>query len=107
MPAWIYLLIFGALFFLMMRGGCGGHISGHGRHGRHAGRARDGFQPPEKDTDPVCGMTVDTKTAKSAVYDGAVYYFCSQQCREKFEVSPASYMRSEKAAPQQMEHHHG
>lgn len=107
MPVWLYFLIFGALFFLMMRGGCGSHVSGHRHHGGHAGRGAGSWTPPEKETDPVCGMTVETKLAKSTVHDGTVHYFCSQQCREKFEASPASYMRGAQAGSQQMEHHHG
>jgi len=35
-------------------------------------------------TDPICGMTVDEKTAKSAVRDGVTAYFCSEGCRRKF-----------------------
>ncbi|MFO0423419.1 MAG: heavy metal translocating P-type ATPase [Planctomycetia bacterium] len=34
--------------------------------------------------DPICGMTVDEKTAKSAVRDGVTYYFCAEGCRRKF-----------------------
>jgi YHS domain-containing protein len=50
------------------------------------------WSPPAKDTDPVCGMTVETKTAKSSVYDVHVYYFCSQDCRQKFDESPVAYV---------------
>jgi Cu+-exporting ATPase len=35
-------------------------------------------------TDPICGMTVDEKTAASAVRDGVTAYFCSEGCRRKF-----------------------
>jgi len=35
-------------------------------------------------TDPVCGMTVDEKTARSAARDGVASYFCSEGCRRKF-----------------------
>jgi len=35
-------------------------------------------------TDPICGMTVDEKTARSAVRDGVTYYFCAEGCRRKF-----------------------
>jgi len=35
-------------------------------------------------TDPICGMTVDENTARSAVRDGATAYFCSEGCRRKF-----------------------
>lgn len=34
--------------------------------------------------DPICGMTVDEKTAASAVRDGVTYYFCAEGCRRKF-----------------------
>ncbi|MEI6238802.1 MAG: heavy metal translocating P-type ATPase [Planctomycetia bacterium] len=36
-------------------------------------------------TDPICGMTVDEKTAKSAVRDGVTSYFCSEGCLRKFK----------------------
>jgi Cu+-exporting ATPase len=35
-------------------------------------------------TDPICGMTVDEQTARSAVRDGVTYYFCAEGCRRKF-----------------------
>jgi YHS domain-containing protein len=107
MPAWIYLLIFAAFFFLMMRGGCGGHVAGHRHNREHAGRGTGRSSSPDKATDPVCGMTVETKTAKSAVHEGSVYYFCSPQCRDEFEASPASFAHGATALSQQMEHHHG
>lgn len=34
--------------------------------------------------DPLCGMTVDEKTALSAVRSGETSYFCSEFCRRKF-----------------------
>ena len=35
--------------------------------------------------DPICGMTVDPKTAAgSYVQDGVTYYFCSKGCLQKF-----------------------
>ncbi len=34
--------------------------------------------------DPVCGMTVDETTALHAECDGKTFYFCSDQCRQKF-----------------------
>ncbi|WP_437204489.1 heavy metal translocating P-type ATPase [Planctomicrobium sp. SH664] len=37
-----------------------------------------------KAIDPICGMTVDTDTARSAVRDGVKAYFCSEGCRQKF-----------------------
>ena len=35
-------------------------------------------------TDPICGMTVDEKTASTAIRDGITFYFCSAGCRQKF-----------------------
>ena len=108
-----YFLIWGAFIFFMMRFGCGAHVMGHG-HSHDAGARPDTsssaggavWTPPAKDTDPVCGMTVETAGAKSAVYDGHVYYFCSQDCREKFETSPRSYTSSAASSPHNMEHSH-
>jgi len=34
--------------------------------------------------DPICGMTVDEKTARSAVRDGITSYFCCEGCRRTF-----------------------
>ncbi len=34
--------------------------------------------------DPICGMTVDAATARSAERDGQTIYFCSEHCRQKF-----------------------
>lgn len=106
MPPWVLFLVFAALFFLMMRSGCGSHAAGHG-HRRHRGDSSEEIQAPEKAVDPVCGMTVETRTAKSAVHEGRVFYFCSTTCREKFETSPATYARARPAETSGMEHHHG
>jgi P-type Cu+ transporter len=43
--------------------------------------------------DPVCGMAVDPATAKHrATHEGALYYFCSANCRAKFTGDPAKYV---------------
>jgi Cu+-exporting ATPase len=34
--------------------------------------------------DPICGMTVDERTAISAKRDGETFYFCCEHCRKKF-----------------------
>ena len=113
METLIYFLFWAAVIFLMMRFGCGSHIMGH-RHG--GGRSGSGtsttgsgglrWEPPEKDVDPVCGMTIETAAAKSAVHDGTVYYFCSQVCREKFEANPAAYLKKTAESSQPAEHSH-
>jgi len=40
-------------------------------------------------TDPICGMTVDEKTARSGVRDGVTSFFCSEGCRRTFLGEPA------------------
>ncbi len=34
--------------------------------------------------DPICGMTVDPATARSAQRDEQMHYFCSEHCRQRF-----------------------
>jgi Cu+-exporting ATPase len=42
--------------------------------------------------DPICGMTVDEKTAKfTSEYKGKKYYFCAPGCKKKFDADPAKY----------------
>lgn len=103
----IYFLLSAALIFVMMRFGCGAHVLGHGHRHRGTGRTSGEITPPREATDPVCGMTVEPAGAKSSVHDGRVYYFCSQGCREKFEVAPLAYAKSGGASPAPKETHHG
>jgi YHS domain-containing protein len=43
-------------------------------------------------TDPVCGMQVDeSKAAGKSTYRDQAYYFCSPQCKQKFDENPDSY----------------
>ena len=41
MPTYLYFLLWGAFFFMMMRFGCGAHIMGHGHGHRHDGNKPD------------------------------------------------------------------
>ena len=101
----LYFVVWGLIIFAMMRFGCGAHVMGHGHHHRQPSGGR-GWNPPEKDTDLVCGMTVDPKVAKSSIYGAHAYYFCSQDCRQKFEDSPATYIARAAGSAQTMEHGH-
>lgn len=113
MESLLYFIFWAGLFFVIMRYGCGAHIMGHGHHGSqgkdlppHANSSR--WVPPETDVDPVCGMTVQTAAAKSAVIDGTAYYFCSNECREHFEAAPHAYSASKHdGQPRQQENPHG
>jgi YHS domain-containing protein len=110
METLLYFLLSAGVIFLMMRVGCGAHVMGHGGGRSASGASASGgglrWEPPEKDVDPVCGMTVETATAKSAVHDGTVYYFCSPACRDKFEAAPAAFLRKTTEPSQQTEHSH-
>ena len=45
--------------------------------------------------DPVCGMTVDEKTAKFKTdYKGTAYYFCAPGCKKAFEKEPEKYLKT-------------
>lgn len=50
-----------------------------------------------KVVDPVCGMTVDPKTAEKTVYKGRTYYFCNRDDKVAFEKSPEKYVNSDKS----------
>ena len=97
-----WLLLWGGLFYFMMRHGCGAHMmGGHGGHG-HGGHE----EAPKGDAvkDPVCGMTLEAKNAAAAaVRDGSTYYFCSNSCRDKFEQASAELVD----APNARENQHG
>jgi YHS domain-containing protein len=44
-------------------------------------------------TDPVCGMLIDSGEAEvESSYDGIVYYFCSVDCRDRFEEHPDAFL---------------
>src|SRR5690348_6458134 len=50
--------------------------------------------------DPVCGMTVDPRTAKHrAENDGQTHCFCSARCREKFMADPSAYLEARGESP--------
>ncbi len=52
--------------------------------------------------DPICGMTVDEATARSAKREGQTYYFCSEHCHKKFLAADE---RAEKEQFVQLGHH--
>lgn len=43
--------------------------------------------------DPVCGMEVQPgRAAGKSDYNGTTYYFCSEQCKERFDRAPDQYL---------------
>tara|TARA_B100000686_G_scaffold354412_1_gene464506 strand:- start:954 stop:3299 length:2346 start_codon:yes stop_codon:yes gene_type:complete len=50
-------------------------------------------QTPNLAKDPVCGMSVDLKAhPPKHSYDGMDYFFCSEHCKKRFSVNPASFL---------------
>jgi P-type Cu+ transporter len=51
------------------------------------------------ETDPVCKMKVDPKTAKlTYAWEGKTYYFCSPGCKSKFEAAPERFLGGGRSA---------
>ena len=70
--------------------------SGHKHH--HHGVA--GAPASSLVKDPVCGMDVDTRTAKHrAEHEGHPYFFCANTCKTKFEAAPSRYLKSVASKP--------
>ncbi len=97
MESILYFLVLGALFFFMMRFGCGSHIGGHGGHGGgHAGHGGPAEQLPggsRTSKDPVCGMDIERDKAYAMVRsEGRELYFCSEDCQKKFIENPKKYL---------------
>ena len=89
------LLLFAALFYFMMRFGCGAHmVHGHGGGGRgeHAGHGgRGGHEQGPDARDPVCGMDVAPGQGYGKMYGGRDYRLCSRTCLDKFDENPDQY----------------
>ena len=113
MEALVYFLLWAGLFFLMMRYGCGAHVMGHGHKHDGSSAARTmpgpdgGFASPAKHIDPVCGMEVEPARAKSSLFGGRAYYFCSASCRERFEANPQPFAQKPARASQPVEEARG
>jgi YHS domain-containing protein len=51
------------------------------------------------ETDVVCGMKVDpAKAPAQSQHQGKMYYFCSTQCKAKFDAKPEQYVKTEQYA---------
>lgn len=93
----LWFLLFGALFYFMMKkGGCGMHAhGGHDHGGDHSGDEHGAGEASHGEArDPVCGRTV-APDAVSGVsrHEGRSYAFCSAQCQQTFLADPQRYAR--------------
>lgn len=49
--------------------------------------------PQGIEVDPVCGMTVEIKSAAAShLHEGRSYYFCCRHCQERFASSPETFL---------------
>lgn len=49
--------------------------------------------------DPVCGMRLDSARAEFTTdYEGMLYYFCSENCKHRFDHDPEAYLESDLTA---------
>ncbi len=99
MSSFIWILIFlGVMYWMHGKGGgcCGGHS--HGNNNHHKSANKDGNSRTDSSyhshskqidgqtlhKDPVCGSNVAEDVAIKKNIDGTNYYFCSQECLNKF-----------------------
>lgn len=40
--------------------------------------------------DPVCGMYISAQDAHTTSRGGVMFYFCSEECRKKFQAMPTA-----------------
>ena len=64
----------------------------HGEHSDHDAHAEeDGIV-----VDPVCGMKIKKEDATfTHVHNDKTYYFCMEECRDKFVKAPGNYIRAD------------
>ena len=88
---WLFtLLLFAALFYVMMRFGCGANMI-HGNHGGHEGNEEHTTRNIGS-KDPVCGMEVSPTEGYSRMFEGKEYRFCSRKCLDQFDADPKRYV---------------
>ena len=91
MDGLLSFVVFAAMFYLMMRFGCGAHMMrGHGRHAH-----RDQPSLDATTTDPVCGMPVLSGDGYAGMHAGQEFRFCSKACLDRFETSPGQYIATD------------
>ena len=55
------------------------------------------YQSDNMETDPVCGMPVNRNWAAAQTeHGGKTYYFCIDECRQRFEAQPNRYVKEAK-----------
>ena len=86
---WAHVAMLGGMLALMLYRW---DVYANGAHCHHGHAPAGGAHLA---TDPVCGMTVDPATAKSAEHGGTTYHFCSPACRKAFGKEPGKYLAAD------------
>jgi Cu+-exporting ATPase len=56
--------------------------------------------------DPVCGMEIESEKAfAKREHGGRTFYFCSQNCVNKFDANPHEYGHPKEHDQEHTEHH--
>ncbi len=100
-------LLFAALFYFMMRFGCGSHMThGRGGHDHSKGDTADRDNGVTRYIDPVCDMEVETEQGYGKMYQGTLYRFCSRSCLDKFDNEPERYINKQQALMEENHNDH-
>ena len=97
MDGLLTFLIFAALFYFMMRVGCGAHMV-HGHGARHGAGHGDESSNADNDIDPVCGEEIPSTEGYGKMHSGRLHRFCSRKCLDAFEADPERYIGEQKEA---------
>ena len=57
--------------------------------------------------DPVCKMEVNEAGSPSAEYNGTMYYFCCDACKNNFEKNPEEHLAGHTSMHDHGHGHHG
>ncbi len=69
----------------------------HGNHQVPTGSTHDSVSAMV--SDPVCGMSIDPRTAKRSIEHGEMnYFFCSDSCHDRFLEEPDAWVKPEKVS---------
>lgn len=69
------------------------------REGAPTTRGGDRDASTRMQSDPVCGMTVNPRSAIKESYEGQTYYFDTADCARKFRENPQAYIPGSKDRP--------
>ena len=71
------------------------HTASEDLHTKNKTTVESGQRAPT--LDPICGMSVDERTARHIQRDGKTFYFCSDRCLQTFTATIAGVKSDSKA----------